>query len=127
MASETTPRAQSLAALQALGYTRAPKATILTRGRSQSLEQIVHTAPSLAQLSQRAQEGQARLKALASLLPASLRQSVQSGGMEDGDWCLLAPHNAAAAKLRQMLPALAAHLRSKGFHVTAIKVKVLQK
>jgi hypothetical protein len=34
------------------------------------------------------------------------------------------PHNAAAAKLRQMLPALAAHLRSKGFDTQEIRIKV---
>jgi hypothetical protein len=127
MASDSPSRPKSLAELKALGYSRTPKATVLTRGQARTVEQIVHTAPNLSALAQIAQQGQARLKAIQSLLPGSLRQAVQSGGVEEGSWCLLVPHNAAAAKLRQLLPALAAHLRSKGFNTHEIKIKVQQK
>jgi hypothetical protein len=34
--------------------------------------------------------------------------------------------NAAAAKLRQMLPALQAHLNSQGYSVEKIRLKILQ-
>jgi hypothetical protein len=127
MASDPSARRKSLAELKALGYSRPPKATMLMRGQARTVEQIVHTAPSLAALAQIAQQGQARIKAISSLLPASLRNSVQSGGVDEGSWCLLVPHNAAAAKLRQLLPALAAHLRTKGFNTYEIKIKVQQK
>lgn len=124
MSTDSSSRRQTLSQLQALGYSRPPKATVLTRGLARTVEQIVNTAPSLAQLAKQAQQGQARLKAISTLLPASLRKSVLSGGVEEGHWCILVPHNAAAAKLRQMLPALAAHLRSKGFDTQEIRIKV---
>ena len=40
------------------------------------------------------------------------------------DRCLLVRNNAAAAKIRQLLPAMAAHLRTKGWDVTEIRLKV---
>jgi hypothetical protein len=43
----------------------------------------------------------------------------------DGDcWTLLAAHNPAAAKLRQMLPALLQRLQDRGWQGTSIKVRV---
>jgi ethanolamine ammonia-lyase small subunit len=37
---------------------------------------------------------------------------------------LLVSSNAVAAKLRQLLPALQAHLNNKGLGVTSIRIKV---
>jgi hypothetical protein len=46
-------------------------------------------------------------------------------GPVDGDcWTLLAAHNPAAAKLRQMLPDLLQRLQERGWQGTAIKVRV---
>jgi ethanolamine ammonia-lyase small subunit len=53
-----------------------------------------------------------------------LRSLIQSGGVEGDAWCLLVPNSAVAAKLRQTLPALCAHLRAKGWDVNTIRVKV---
>ena len=64
------------------------------------------------------------MQAIKSLLPAPLRTSVQAGPIEDGQWCLLVSSNAVAAKLRQFVPALQAHLQSKGMPVSAIRIKV---
>jgi hypothetical protein len=69
-------------------------------------------------------ESSARLQAIRSLLPAPLRASVQAGPIEDGCWCLLVSSNAVAAKLRQLLPALQAHLSLKGLSVSSIRIKV---
>lgn len=124
MASRSTPHADTLAAYRALGYNTPPRANVSARGRSQTLEQVVHSAPSLAHLSEIARDTQKRLQAIAPLLPASLRTLVQSGGVEDETWCLLVPNSAVAAKLRQMLPALCAHLRTKGWNVNTIRIKV---
>jgi hypothetical protein len=124
MASRPPAQTDTLAALRALGYNRAPKASAITRGQARTLEQIVETAPSLAQLANIARDGQKRLQAIASLMPASLRHQVESGGIEGDSWCLLVPHSAAAAKLRQLLPALSAHLRTHGWQVQSIRVKV---
>jgi hypothetical protein len=65
-----------------------------------------------------------RLQTIRTLLPAPLRASVQAGPIEDGCWCLLVSSNAVAAKLRQLVPALQAHLSQKGLPVTSIRVKV---
>ena len=124
MASRSTPHPDTLAAYRALGYNTPPKSKVSVRGKSQTLAQVVGSAPSLAHLSAIAQDTQNRLKAIAPLLPASLRPLVQSGGVEDDAWCLLVPNSAVAAKLRQTLPALCAHLRSKGWNVNTIRVKV---
>jgi hypothetical protein len=116
---------ESLAALQALGYNQVPRARSSFRGLARNVAQVVQNAPTLAALSARAQDGQARLAAIAPLLPPMLRGVVQSGEAQDDAWCLLVPHASAAAKLRQMLPALAAHLRTKGWPITQLHVKVL--
>jgi hypothetical protein len=124
MASRSKPHPDTLAAYRALGYNAPPKAKVSIRGKSQTLEQVVDSAPSLAHLSAMAQDTQNRLKAIAPLLPASLRPLIQSGSVEGDVWCLLVPNSAVGAKLRQTLPALCAHLRSKGWHVNTIRVKV---
>jgi hypothetical protein len=124
MATRSTPHPDTLAAYRALGYSTPPKAKVSVRGRSQTVEQVVDSAPTLAQFSAVARDTQNRLKAIAPLLPASLRPLVQSGGVEDDAWCLLVPNSAVAAKLRQTLPALCAHLRTKGWNVNTIRVKV---
>ena len=127
MASRSTPHPDTLAAYRALGYTKPPKAKVSVRGRSQTLEQVVDSAPSLAHFSAMARDTQNRLNAIAPLLPVSLRPLVQSGGVDDDAWCLLVPNSAIAAKLRQILPALCAHLRTKGWTVNTIRVKVKSK
>ncbi len=124
MATRSTPHPDTLAAYRALGYNTPPKSRVSVRGKSQTLEQVVDSAPTLSQLSAIAQDTQNRLKAIGPLLPASLRPLVQSGGVEGDAWCLLVPNSAVAAKLRQTLPALCAHLRTKGWTVNTIRVKV---
>ena len=124
MATRSTPHPDTLAAYRALGYNTPPKAKVSMRGKSQTLEQVVNSAPTLAQFSAVARDNQNRLKAIAPLLPASLRALVQSGGVEGDAWCLLVPNSAVAAKLRQTLPALCAHLRTKGWNVNTSRVKV---
>ena len=124
MPTRSTPHPDTLAVYRALGYSQAPKSKSLVRGKSQTLAQVVDAAPTLSQLSALARDAQNRLKAIAPLLPASLRTLVQSGSVEEDAWCLLVPNSAAAAKLRQTLPALCAHLRTKGWNVNTIRVKV---
>ena len=57
-------------------------------------------------------------------MPPLLRASLQAGPIEGSTWCLLVRNNAADAKIRQLLPAMAAHLRTKGWDVTEIRLKV---
>lgn len=88
------------------------------------LQQAAQESPTLALLMGRVRDSSERLLAIRSLLPAPLRSSVQAGPIEEGCWCLLVSSNAVAAKLRQMLPALQAHLNSKGLGVSSIRIKV---
>ena len=88
------------------------------------LQQAAQESPALSLLMGRVRESSERLLAIRSLLPAPLRASVQAGPIEEGCWCLLVGSNAVAAKLRQMLPALQAHLSSKGLGVSSIRLKV---
>ena len=118
-------RSDSLAALRDLGYNAVPKSNVVIRGKTQSVTQILDGASSLSQLQALARDGQNRLQAILPLLPISMRSLVQSGGVEGEAWCILVPNSAMAAKLRQFLPSLCAHLRTKGWNVQTITVKVM--
>jgi len=89
-----------------------------------TLQQATEDSPTLARLAGLARESGERLKAVESLIPAALRPCVKPGPIEGTAWCLLVEGNAAAAKLRQMVPALQAQLCSRGWEVTAIRIKV---
>ena len=123
---DTSPkRSDALAALRDLGYNAVPKSNVVIRGKTQSVTQIIDGATSLSQLQALARDGQNRLQAILPLLPVSMRSLVQSGGIEGESWCILVPNSAMAAKLRQFLPSLCAHLRTKGWNVQTITVKVI--
>ncbi len=78
----------------------------------------------LARLSELSRDSVARLKAVEPMIPAVLRSSVTAGPIDGSNWCLIVNNNAAAAKLRQLLPAMEAHLRTKGWQVNPIRLKV---
>ena len=123
---DTLPkRADSFVALRDLGYNAVPKSNFVIRGKSQSVTQILDGATSLSQLQALARDGQNRLQAILPLLPVTMRSLVQSGGVDGEAWCILVPNSAMAAKLRQFLPSLCAHLRTKGWNVQTITVKVI--
>src|SRR5256885_14712934 len=79
---------------------------------------------SLARLAHLPGDSSNRLTPILPLVPPLLRASLQAGPIEGSTWCLLVRNNAAAAKIRQLLPAMAAHLRTKGWDVTEIRLKV---
>jgi hypothetical protein len=97
---------------------------MLRRHQAIPLQEAAQQSPSLALLMGRVQASSERLQAIRSLLPAPLRASIQAGPIEDGNWCLLASSNAVAAKLRQLVPAMQAHLNSQGLGVNTIRIKV---
>lgn len=78
----------------------------------------------LAQLLRRLQEAKQHYQTICPLLPPGLRADVRAGQVDGDTWTLLASHNPAAAKLRQMLPLLLDQLRAAGWQGSAIKVKV---
>jgi hypothetical protein len=89
-----------------------------------TLQQAAADSPTLARLSELARDSGERLKAVELLIPAALRSAVKAGPVEGPAWCLLVESSAAAAKLRQVLPALQHRLRDRGWEVTSIRVKV---
>ncbi len=89
-----------------------------------SLQQAAQESPTLARLSELARESGQRLEAIQGLIPEALRAAVQPGPIDGETWCLLVHGNAAAAKLRQLLPSLQSRLRSQGWEVNAIRLKV---
>ena len=92
-----------------------------------SLEQAAQSSPALSQLVSQAKEANARFKAIEPLLPPGLRTSIQAGPIEGSTWVLLLKNSAAASKVQYLLPSLAAHLRTKGWDVQQIQLKVLHR
>jgi hypothetical protein len=91
-----------------------------------SLQQAIHGAPTLAHLSELVAQSQKRLNIILPLLPVGMRNAVRSGPLDGADWCLLVDNTAAAAKLRQMMPAMKLALEHKGLAVGQLRIKVQQ-
>ena len=89
-----------------------------------TLAQAADQSVTLAQLARLAAESTLRLRAVESLIPVLLRPAIQAGPIEGDTWCLLVIGNAAAAKLRQLLPLIQAALADRGWKITSIRVKV---
>jgi hypothetical protein len=89
-----------------------------------TLLQAAEDSPTLARLAELARESGERLKAIQPLIPEALRPAVKAGPIDGSTWCLLVGNNAAAAKLRQVLPALQSRLVDCGWQVTSIRLKV---
>jgi hypothetical protein len=80
----------------------------------------------LARLSTLAADSGARLNAVKFLIPPALRYAVRPGPIEGPSWCLIVDNNSVAAKIRQLLPTMQSHLRTHGWEVNAIRLKVKQ-
>lgn len=78
----------------------------------------------LGQLLRRLQESRDRFEAVTAELPPSLRDDLRPGAIDAGTWTILAANNAAAAKLRQLLPHLQRRLQAAGWQGTSIRVRV---
>lgn len=80
--------------------------------------------PTLGQLLAIERASRQRLNCVRPLLPPALRDCVAAGSLKDGQWCLVLANSAVRAKLRQLLPALLAHLRSHNLAVEGITLRV---
>lgn len=89
-----------------------------------SLEQAAGEAPALAMLQQRVSTSRNFLRMVQHLIPPSLHKQVAAGPLNDGEWCLLVTSAAAAAKLRQLLPAIQTHLVEQGAQVNSVRLKI---
>lgn len=89
-----------------------------------SLQQAAQESPALAQIVGQAREAADRLRAIQPLLPPGLRPHIKAGPIEADTWCLVVANSAAATKLRYLLPSLEAHLRTKGWNVQRIRLRV---
>jgi hypothetical protein len=92
--------------------------------RSYTVLQAAQATPTLARLTELTRESSARLKSIEPLVPAALRNSLTAGPIDGAVWCLIVDNNATAAKIRQLLPAFMSHLRSKGWEVTSIRLRI---
>jgi hypothetical protein len=92
---------------------------------TRDIAQVLGATDMLSQLSRRVRDSQARLTALQPLLPPAMRAQVRAGPVDDEGYTLLAGNQAVSAKLRQMVPALEAHLRSAGWDGPPIRIRLL--
>jgi hypothetical protein len=92
---------------------------------TQAIGQALAGSEPLVALTQRLRASQARLEAVLPLLPPAMRPHVKAGPIDETGWTLLATNNAVSAKLRQMLPALEAHLQHRGWPGPPVRVRML--
>lgn len=79
---------------------------------------------NLASLLDRVQASTRRLVAAHAALPAGLAAHLSAGPLDEAGWTILAHSGAAAAKLRQCIPAIQQRLCLQGWPEVPIRVKV---
>ena len=70
-------------------------------------------------------ESTSRLQAVEALLPPALRSAIKSGPINEKGWCILVSNPAAAAKLRQLIPAIDRHLALRDYRPMTIRLKIM--
>jgi hypothetical protein len=88
------------------------------------LKQAVMASAVLSSITQRIQQSQQMMTTIQPLLPAGLRSQVTPGPVDEAAWCLFVTNPAVASKLRQLTPTLLAALRSAGWSVNNLRLKV---
>ncbi len=95
-----------------------------TPSRQFSLQQAFQANPELARVAARIRQSQRMLEIIRPLLQPGLRAQVQAGPVEDDCWCLLVGNPAMGVKIRQLTPALLAALRTGGYAIERLRIKV---
>ena len=88
------------------------------------LSDALRASKPLALLAERLRESKRRFDCIAPVLPARWSASAQPGPVDEHGWTVLAANAAVAAKLRQLVPLLAARMDESGFTTLPIRVKV---
>ena len=88
------------------------------------LSDALRASQPLALLAKRLRESKRRFDCIAPVLPDALAVHAQPGPVDEHGWTLLAANAAVAAKLRQLVPLLAARMDESGFTTLPIRVKV---
>jgi hypothetical protein len=91
---------------------------------SLALADALQRSDPLSALLQRVRQSQQRLAVVLPLLPEPLRAGLSAGPLDDSAWQLVVASQAAAAKLRQLLPAMQAALEQAGLGQPPIKLKL---
>ena len=97
------------------------------RHQAVTLFEATEGSPTLAGLAARARDASERLAAVQDLIPPDMRPAIQAGPAEGDVWCMLVNGSAAAAKLRQLAPTLQARLKSRGWEVATLRIKVISR
>ena len=88
------------------------------------LQDALLQSEPLALLRERIRDSKARFEAVKFCIPGAMLAHVQPGPVDEAGWSLLAANASVAAKLRQCLPRLEETLKSKGWPVTPVRIKV---
>ena len=88
------------------------------------LSDALRASQPLALLAKRLRESKRRFDCIAPVLPDALAVHAQPGPVDEHGWTVLAANAAVAAKLRQLVPLLAARLVEQGFGDLPLRVKV---
>lgn len=90
-----------------------------------SMSQAIEGAPGLARLAHLVDQSSTMYRCVQGLIPPALRPHIKPGPVEAQDWCLMVNSNAAAAKLRQLVPLLRTRLQQDGWDILTVRVKIL--
>ena len=88
------------------------------------LSDALRASEPLVRLAERLRDSKRRFDCIAPLLPGTLATQAQPGPVDGHGWTLLAGNAAVAAKLRQLVPLLAAELDKAGHASLPIRIKV---
>ena len=100
------------------------KSSNLSVPLGQPLSRALERNESLANLTRRVAQSNARFTAICVHLPEALRSQVRAGPIDEEGWSLLASNAAVAAKLRHLLPRLNDTLREQGWPELPIRVHI---
>jgi hypothetical protein len=93
---------------------------------TRALAEALHSHSTLGQLLARVHASREAWARIAATLPAGASQGVQPGPWDEGQWTLLAPNTAVAAKLRHCLPLVLVGLQAQGHGEMTVRVQVLK-